>query len=226
MLASIETTGRACGVALFDGGELLVELRSEIERAHDRLLGTFFRDALKTAGAQATDIDTIAISSGPGSYTGIRIGVSFAIGFAHALDIPLTPVPTLDSIAWSVRSDAEIGGRSRILSLIPDLRGGLYAALYDVRTTFRPITAPYDIAIEEIGDIIDENIVAAGPGVAMLDDSFGDCVARDSDHLTAEAIGQYGSRLFWRGSTVHPDQIEPIYVGSLTSVAGTKARHS
>ena len=99
MLAAIETTGETCGVALFEDETLRVELHASFAREHDRLLAWMFSQALEIAQIRAEEIDVYAVSVGPGSYTGIRIGLSFAIGAALAYDRQIIPVPTLDAIA-------------------------------------------------------------------------------------------------------------------------------
>lgn len=218
MLAAIETTGDSCAVAIFDEGALLVEFAAEMPRTHDRLLGTFFRGLLRTVGKEADQVEAVALSIGPGSYTGIRIGVSFAVGFAMAAGIPIVPVSTLDAIAWRARSIGKVGGRTRVISLVPDRRGGVYAALYEIQPEFTRLTAPYNLPVDQLPPLLDENVFAAGPGVQMLDVAFADCIALNTELLTAAAVGEYGYRLFRQGITIQPDQVEPLYVSGMTSV--------
>ncbi len=218
MLAAIETTGDSCAVALFEEGKLLVEYAAEMPRAHDRLLGTFFRRLFEAAGKEPGQVEAVALSVGPGSYTGIRIGVSFAVGFAMAAEVPVVPVSTLDAIAWRARPIGMVGGRTRVISLIPDRRGGVFAALYEIQPEFNRLTAPYNLPVDQLSPLLDENVFAAGPGVQMLDVAFADCIALDTELLTAAAVGEYGYRLFRQGITVAPDQVEPLYISGLTSV--------
>ncbi len=218
ILASIETTGDSCAVAVLEDERLLVELRAEMPRTHDRLLASFFRGALNTCSISAEEVNVIALSVGPGSYTGIRIGMSFAVGFACATGIPITPVSTLDSIAWNARSIGEVGGRSRVLSLVPDRRGGVYAALYEIFPQFNRLTAPYNIPLDELPPLLDENVFAAGPGAALIGPECSDYVAHDTKRLTAVAVAEYGRELFRRGITVRPDEIKPLYVSGIAPV--------
>ncbi|MCB0711849.1 MAG: tRNA (adenosine(37)-N6)-threonylcarbamoyltransferase complex dimerization subunit type 1 TsaB [Ignavibacteriae bacterium] len=215
MLAAIETTGDSCAVAVLDGDRLLVELRAEMPRAHDRLLASLFRGALNMCSLTPEEVSVVALSVGPGSYTGIRIGMSFAVGFASAMGIPITPVSTLDSIAWSARSIGEVGGRNRVLSLIPDRRGGVYAALYEISPQFNRLTAPYNLPIDELVHLLDENVFAAGPGATLIGDKHADYIAHDTKRLTAVAVAEYGRDLFRRGITVEPDQIKPLYISGV-----------
>ena len=218
ILAAIETTGESCAVAVLNGEELLVEFRAEMPRAHDRLLASFFRGALNTCGLRPDEIDALALSVGPGSYTGIRIGMSFAIGFANPVGIPITPVSTLDSIAWNARSVGEVGGRSRVLSLIPDRRGGVYVALYEISSDFHRLTAPYNLPVDELAPLLDENVFAAGPGAELIESTYDDCIAHETKRLTAVAVAEYGRELFRRGVVVPPDQVQPLYIGGVSSI--------
>lgn len=217
MLAAIETTGDSCAVALFDKDQLLVEFSADLERSHDRLLGTFFRDVLQTAGVEPGDVEAVAVSVGPGSYTGIRIGASFAIGFAIAQNIPVVPVSTLDAIAWGGRSIGTIGGRTRVLSLIPDRRGGVYAALYEIQPDFNRLTAPYNLPVDQLPPLLDENVFAVGPGAGMLGEAFAHCISPETGFLRAVAVGEYGFQLYRKGVSVAPEQVEPLYISGVTS---------
>lgn len=221
MIAAIETTGESCGVALLEKEELLVEYRTEIPRSHDRMLATMFSDMLVAAQAAPEDLKAIALSVGPGSFTGIRIGMSFAIGYAAALDIPIISVSTLDAIAWNTRSIGEVGGRNRVLALISDRRGGVYSALYEIQPEFHRLTAPYNIPLDELLLMLDENVFAAGPGARMIDRSYCDCVPEISLSLTAASIGRYGYRLYRKGVATPPEQIQPLYVGDITAIKPT-----
>ncbi|MBS0010509.1 MAG: tRNA (adenosine(37)-N6)-threonylcarbamoyltransferase complex dimerization subunit type 1 TsaB, partial [Bacteroidales bacterium] len=83
MILCIETATSVCSVALCDKGELLGIKESTEERSHASLLTVFIRDLLKESGVEAGQLDAVAVSKGPGSYTGLRIGVSAAKGIAY-----------------------------------------------------------------------------------------------------------------------------------------------
>lgn len=222
MLAAIETTGDTCAVALFEQERMKVELHAEIPRAHDRLLARLFHECLEIADASPHDIATIAVSVGPGSYTGIRIGLSFAIGLALATGAGMIPVPTLDAIAYNVRDLGKVGHRSRVISLIPAGRLGVYAGLYEIQPDFRRLTDHRTITPDQISPLLDENVFAAGPGALLLDTSCLECIAIDSEVLTARAIGEHGVFLNRFGLEVPPEQVEPLYISGLNSLPKRK----
>ncbi len=88
-----------CSVALARDGVLLAYLDAEEENIHGSALTGFISDVLKSAGCQIGDLDAVAVSCGPGSYTGLRIGLATAKGICFGADIPLIAVETLESMA-------------------------------------------------------------------------------------------------------------------------------
>ena len=221
MLIAIETTGDTCGVALFDGTALRVELHVQIPRSHDRLLARTVAEVLAVADAQPSDVRQIAISVGPGSFTGIRIGLSFAFGLSLSTGASLIPVPTLDAIAYDVRDLARVGHRSRVISLVPAGRLGLYASLYEIQPEFRKLTEARTIPIEQIPPLLDENVFAAGPGASLIPTAYNEAIAIESETLTARAIGMRAIELRRAGVSAQPEEIEALYITDLSSSAST-----
>src|ERR687889_406427 len=102
LILSIETSTSVCSVALHTDGELLANLELHQEYAHASKLAVLIKEALKCASTGLEKVSAVAVSSGPGSYTGLRIGTSLAKGLCYALDIPLLSVPTLQIMACRV----------------------------------------------------------------------------------------------------------------------------
>ncbi len=100
LLLHIETTTRACSAGLSKDGQMLA-LRESVDQdyAHSNLLTVFIEELFSTAELEPNQLDAVAVSSGPGSYTGLRIGVSAAKGFCYALDIPLIAINTMKALA-------------------------------------------------------------------------------------------------------------------------------
>lgn len=98
-LLLIETATPVCSVALARDGEILMELHSDESNAHSSQLSPFIGQLFDRCGLVPAQLDAVCVSSGPGSYTGLRIGVSTAKGFCYALDRPLLAVPTLQGMA-------------------------------------------------------------------------------------------------------------------------------
>ena len=99
LILSLETSTRICSVALHDGIQLLGEAEVHEEQAHASRLAPLIQDVLKQCNITPKQISAVAISAGPGSYTGLRIGISTAKGLCYSLNVPLLSVPTLDIMA-------------------------------------------------------------------------------------------------------------------------------
>lgn len=109
LILSIETGTDICSVALANDGELMALRESDEGRDHAKKVAIFVDELLKETGVQPSDLDAIAVGKGPGSYTGLRIGVSFAKGMCYALDIPLIAVGSLDALTEVAREDYDAG---------------------------------------------------------------------------------------------------------------------
>lgn len=95
----IETATQVCSVALSANGVISQIRESREKNSHSAIITVFIEEILKSAGMPFSDLDAIAVSMGPGSYTGLRIGVSTAKGICYALDKPLIAISTLHSMA-------------------------------------------------------------------------------------------------------------------------------
>jgi len=166
LILHIETATDICSVALSEGDRQISLVESGQERSHARLLNPFIRKVLAEGGHVPKDLDAVAVSKGPGSYTGLRIGVSTAKGLAYALEIPLLACGTLENMAHGVMVQPEVirlaeSSRERLL-LCPMLdarRMEVYAGFYNPdQTLFREVSA--DI-IDELSyrDILDSHQV-------------------------------------------------------------------
>lgn len=220
MLAAIETTGATCGVALFDGKTLRAEMHAEIPRAHDRLLADQFQRLLAAAEIKPSDVSMYAVSVGPGSFTGIRIGIAFALGAVLASNAQLVAVPTLDAIAYNVRALEQTGTHTRVLALVPAGRDTLFGALYEVLPEFRRLTEVRSVLPSHVPNLVDENVRVAGPGIAMLGIECLGSTIRESERLSARSIGRYGQHLFHNGVTTPPGDIRPLYISDFVPRLG------
>lgn len=136
-ILNIETTTTNCSVSLSQDGETLVLKEDNTpEYSHAETLHLYIEETIKTAGLNFKDLHAIAVSKGPGSYTGLRIGVSAAKGLSFSLGIPLISVATLQSLALKVKG----GAYGYIISMLDARRMEVYSAVFDtnyneVRTT-------------------------------------------------------------------------------------------
>ena len=104
LILSLETSASVCAVALHDKGVLLASSEVHIAQSHASKLAPLIDEVRKIAAVEMNTLKAIAISSGPGSYTGLRIGTSTAKGLCYALNLPLIAVNTLDLMVHQVRN--------------------------------------------------------------------------------------------------------------------------
>ena len=102
-IISIETSSNVCGISFISNGECIMTIEEDSDRKHVEKIPVFFQELQKEIGFNLSKISAIAVSNGPGSFTGLRIGLSFAKGLAFSHNLPIVPVPTMMSLAFSCR---------------------------------------------------------------------------------------------------------------------------
>ncbi|WP_273565792.1 tRNA (adenosine(37)-N6)-threonylcarbamoyltransferase complex dimerization subunit type 1 TsaB [Maribacter halichondriae] len=144
LILNLETATTNCSVSLAKDGELLaIKEHDTPNHSHSEQLHVLIAEVLQMASVNMNEIDAIAVSKGPGSYTGLRIGVSAAKGLCFALDIPLISIPTLESMA----NQGNMLNYDFIVSVLDARRMEVYSAIFDDGIEVRETRA----------EIIDEN---------------------------------------------------------------------
>lgn len=144
VILNIETSTEVCSVSLAENGKLLFEKESNQGMNHSALLTVFIDEIFKESGLSVKNIDAVAVSKGPGSYTGLRIGVSVAKGLCYALDKPLIALNTLDVMADYMANFISTDADNNVLlcPMIDAKRMEVYTALYNRNgETVRPVHA-------------------------------------------------------------------------------------
>jgi len=129
-ILNIETATQRCSVGLARDGEIIAIRESDEKNIHASKVTVFSEEVCNEAGIEMNKLDAIAVSMGPGSYTGLRIGVSAAKGFCYALDIPLIAISTLQSMALGVSASEDKEGVI-YCPMIDARRMEVYTALFD-----------------------------------------------------------------------------------------------
>lgn len=129
LILNIETSTTVCSVSLSNKGELLSFKEINNGYTHAENLHVFIEEVLKEASLTLNQLNAIAVSKGPGSYTGLRIGVSAAKGLAVSLNIPLIAIDTLEIMSNSAKSNEH--GKAFYCPLIDARRMEVYTAIYD-----------------------------------------------------------------------------------------------
>ena len=149
-ILNIETASTVCSVCVAKEGRVIAYKEVSEGYDHARLLTTLTKEVVEEAGISFRQLDAIAISEGPGSYTGLRIGTATAKGLCYALDIPLIGVSTLQSLAVGLHGklpDAEAYG-----ILMPSRKGEAYFASYDAQ--LKQIIAPQNLQLADLPNLL------------------------------------------------------------------------
>jgi len=160
-LLLIESGTNVCSVAISVNEQVVGLKESSDERAHAAQLTVFVDHLIKETGITIPQIDAIAVSKGPGSYTGLRIGVSAAKGICYAADKPLISIGSLDSMTYGAsklyQSMVKEQGIDLICPMIDARRMEVYSALYD--TTNKRISVVEALVVDELTfkDRLDSN---------------------------------------------------------------------
>ena len=129
LILNIETATGVCSVALSEGETVLSIEETTEKYAHAKVITQLIHTCMTTANARLEALDAVAVSSGPGSYTALRVGVSAAKGICYALDKPLIAVDTLQSIAWAMAKQHP--GMDYYVPMIDARRMDVYSAVFD-----------------------------------------------------------------------------------------------
>lgn len=131
-ILNIETSTNICSVALSEDGACIFHLEDNSGPNHGERLGTFIDEALSFADSHAIPVDAVAVSSGPGSYTGLRIGTSMAKGICYGSDIKLLAIPTLELLCVPVLlGHEEIEDNALLVPMLDARRMEVYAQFFD-----------------------------------------------------------------------------------------------
>lgn len=161
----IETATEVCSVALAVDNEIISLRENHEGLTHSTNAAKFVDEVLKEANMGVSDIDAVAVSSGPGSYTGLRIGVSLAKGLCYGADKKLIAVNTLTSMAYGLKEQGQVEGEVLLCPMIDARRMEVYAAIFEC--DFTEIQKTEAVVIDEnsfLPYLEKQNVVFFGNG--------------------------------------------------------------
>ncbi|MBD1391793.1 tRNA (adenosine(37)-N6)-threonylcarbamoyltransferase complex dimerization subunit type 1 TsaB [Mucilaginibacter glaciei] len=195
LILQIETATTSCSVALAKDGEMLAFKEIDQRNIHAEVITLYIDEILALSNATYAQLDAIAVSCGPGSYTGLRIGVSTAKGLCFALDKPLISVDTLAAMATGLVTQGNIDNHTLLCPMIDARRMEVYTAIYRSNgEVVKPITA----------EIIDKDSFAellAGNDILFFGDGAGKCCEVFSNNSHARFLDGFAN------SAIHLTQI-------------------
>lgn len=173
-ILQIETATTSCSVALSQNGKVLAFKEVNARNIHAEVVTVYIDDLINNAGLIYADIDAVAVSCGPGSYTGLRIGVSTAKGLCFAIDKPLIAVETLAAMACGIKNKTTVDPEMLVCPMIDARRMEVFTAVFDAAGTIVKSTAAEIIDENSFADLLENNkILFFGDGAEKCKETLG-----------------------------------------------------
>ena len=220
-ILAIESSGPLASAAVIEEGRILGEEAGEFKVTHSETLLPLTDKVIKETGTDLKEIDAIAVSGGPGSFTGLRIGNATAKGLGLALEKPLIHVPTLEAMAYNFYETAN----TLVIPLMDARRNQVYTGIYRFKCCdMEVLLTGCAMSIEDLISLINEkyageNIIFSGDGVPVARELIesscraGYTFAEGPDAFQrAASVARLGERLALAGKTVNADDEAPEYL--------------
>lgn len=217
-LLAIDSSGLVASVAIVSEETVIAEYTVNYKKTHSQTLLPMLDEIVKMLGMDLSEVDGIAVSAGPGSFTGLRIGSATAKGLGLALDKPIISIPTLEGLAYNL-----LGTHAMICPMMDARRNQVYTGLYEFdQDKLITISEQKAIAIEEIIDTVNEigkSVMYLGDGTSMYDSIIKDMTKVDYSfapiHMNrqrAASIGALGFVYLKEGKIETAADHSPIYL--------------
>lgn len=217
-ILQIETATTVCSVALAKDGHVIAVKQLNERNIHAEVITLYIDELLKGSGLQYAAIDAVAVSAGPGSYTGLRIGISTAKGLCYALDKPLIAVETLEAMALGIIADepALISDGVLLCPMIDARRMEVYTALFDANGNRVKQTAAEIIDEHTFAELLKTNkVLFFGDGAEKCKGVIGDSdnaifyteFTNSATHISKSAAAKYTA-----GDFENVAYYEPFYL--------------
>lgn len=221
VLLLIETATTICSVAISSDHNLLALKESNERNIHSESITVFIQELIKEAGISFEQVDAIVVSKGPGSYTGLRIGVSTAKGLCFALDKPLIAIPTLQSMANGAKEQipeilAHCKDKLLLCPMIDARRMEVYTAVYDIELEEVYKTSADIITDESFKPFLEENcLLFFGDGAEKCKDILQtdeNAIFLDDFLISSQFMISLAEQAYLKGEFVDTAYFEPYYL--------------
>ncbi len=211
IILSIETSTKTCSIAIHKDKELLSEYSLHIQNSHSSVISKMIQNTLSNLSLTLKDVNAIAVSEGPGSYTGLRIGLSTAKGLAYALEIPIIKISTLKAMAYSQRQYA----KDQVLFPMIDARR-MEVYTMQVSSDGKIIKEPYPLILDEnTFSISSQKVLIFGNGSEKCKKLYSDnskVTIIDDIAPSAKYIGILALEKFENQQFENLQELEPFYL--------------
>jgi len=210
-LLAIDTSSSQCSIALAKDGLILNTSAEDSNHKHSTALATMAKEALIESETELSEIDGIAVSIGPGSLTGLRVGLAFAKGLCMAASLRIVAVPTLGAMSRAVNRE-----NSCIKPIIRAKKGFLHTALYETNNGILKEIDPYNLITDEniSADIFNKTILVGDDTVIESVSEFAgeyEIIKNSSLNPVAVGVAIIGEEMFIKGKTSELTNLEPDY---------------
>jgi tRNA threonylcarbamoyladenosine biosynthesis protein TsaB len=215
LILNIETATEVCSVTLAQHGELIALKENSNGQQQAKLLTVFIDELFKENNISIKELDAVAISKGPGSYTGLRIGVSAAKGIAYAGDLPLIAVSTLQAMAFGVSSQQSLDDNTWLCPMIDARRMEVYTAFFDKENKIQKEISADIIDEHSYQDILtNKKVLFFGNGAIKCKNTIQSANASFIDNVTCSAknMAQLSFEAFKNKSFEDVAYFEPFYL--------------
>jgi tRNA threonylcarbamoyladenosine biosynthesis protein TsaB len=214
LVLALDTTTRAGSIAVVRNGEIVSERVGDGSRTHGERLPLDLMRTLEAAAVDVSDVDLLAVAAGPGSFTGLRVGIAAMQGVAMAMDRRIVPVSTLDALA---RSAVRISDRRPIGAWMDAQRGEVFASLYEPdgeRLIVEASALPPDRTLDSWTDATAAHVRFIGDGAARYADVIRGTVGHDVEIAPAPPLAGIIGRIACEAPDRArlPHAILPIYI--------------
>ena len=221
-ILGIESAALVASVAILDEDITIAEYTTNFKKTHSETLLPMLDEIIKMTGIDCSELSAIAVSGGPGSFTGLRIGAACAKGLGLALDLPLIHVPTLDAMALNIYSSDAI-----IVPIMDARRNQVYTGIYKNDCNLEIIKDSMAVAIDELFEILKDldnkekikKIIFLGDGVPVFREYIDknleiahDFASANLNRQRASNIAMLGLKMFKEGKSLLSDDMRPEYL--------------
>ncbi len=213
IILSIETATTVCSAALLQDGNPVINKENHQGQSHATLLGVYVQQIMEHVRENKIKLDAIAVSSGPGSYTGLRIGISEAKGLSYGLDIPIIAIPTHLIMASMMKDKVEDG--TLLCPMIDARRMEVYTTIYDTSLNVIRKTSADIIETDSYNNLLQKHKIAFfGNGAEKCKNTLSHPKAQfiDNIHPLASAMGIPAEKAYQEEDFVSSAYFEPFYL--------------
>ncbi|MBI4689603.1 MAG: tRNA (adenosine(37)-N6)-threonylcarbamoyltransferase complex dimerization subunit type 1 TsaB [Nitrospirae bacterium] len=232
-ILAIETSTMLGGIAVMDDLKLIAESRLNVKATHSERLMTEIEHCLKQSGIKISEIDVFGVAVGPGSFTGLRIGVSTVKGFSYATGKPIVAVPTLEAFAWNF-----LYSMHPVCTMLDARKMEIYTALFKwenehlIRLINETSVKPAEFLLHSILKSSFDKFIFAGEGAILYKDAIIEIMGNRAIFAPSEKmvpspanVASIGLKKAASGEFSEPMGLTPFYIRKSEAEIKTKSKN-